>query len=464
MKFFSVLIVLFSLFLFSAGCHHNGQKTEDKNVSQSGVHIFGAVQPPGECTLLTKKKFVYDVFHDSYLWAESVKTVDFEDNETYPDEETLLEDLKDVKDRFSFIMSKKAYDDFFEAGKNIGFGIFFDPVVAQNSDAYTIDAFVLLLVYPGSSADKVGLRRSDQILAIDGHTVDEVYKNDDLFRHYFLEDEPLNAHFEVRRTDGTLLDITVSKEEYSVRTVIRRSVYQTESRKIGYLLFQSFTGTSEEELYEAFAYFKSNEIDDLIVDLRYNGGGYVYIARELASLIGGWRSGGKIFNQTLFNQKYSAYNSRTLFYYYLVYQISLPRVFVLTTEMTCSASELVINALRASVTGVDVIQIGTRTCGKPYAMIGGPYCDKYLLPVQMKNANADNAGDYVDGLQPTCYSKDNYLYDFADPHEDTFAAALYYIQNDACSQEYGTEKREPRTILSGKERIKHGFRGQYAIY
>jgi len=436
------------------------QSTQNKVQNQK---IFGDVQPPEECTLLNRKKFVYDVMHDSYLWADETKEVDYTDDQRYPDEETLLDDLRNSKDRFSFIMDLKAYNDFFEAGKNVGFGIFFEPLAVEtNSSAYRVDALALLLVYPGSPADKAGLKRSDRIVALDNRTIDEIYQDEALFNHYFESSEPITVEFQVDRSDGTEANVSVTKAQYDVKSVIKTSVMDVAGRKVGYLLFQSFVGSSEQELNTAFAQFQEEDIDDLVLDLRYNGGGYVYIARQLASLVGGWYSSSKIFNQTLFNQKYSRYNSVTYFYAYLFRQLTLPRLYVITTGMTCSASELVINSLRASAVGVEVIQIGTPTCGKPYAMIGGPYCDKYLLPVQMKNANADGTGDYVDGLVPVCKSKDDELHDFADPKEDSFAQALYYIENEKCKPVVHAVRKREKLLLPPA--AAGTFRSRYGLY
>ena len=445
--------------------HTNAVTEADKSVQTKvpDQKVFGAIQPPKECTLQNRKKFVYDVMHDSYFWADETKEVDYTDNQRYPDEETLLDDLRNPKDRFSFIMDLKEYDDFFEAGKSVGFGIFFEPLVEDlNSSTQRVDALALLLVYPGSPADKAGLKRSDLIVGLDNHTIDEIYQDDRLFNYYFETSESITALFHIVRSDGTEINVNVTKAEYDVKSVIKTSLFDVARHKVGYLLFQAFVGSSEQELNAAFAQFHEEDIDNLILDLRYNGGGYVYIARQLASLIGGWYSSGKIFNQALFNQKYSDYNDVTYFYYYLFRQLSLPRLYVITTGMTCSASELIINALRASVVGVEVIQIGTPTCGKPYAMIGSAYCDKYLLPVQVKNVNADGIGDYVDGLIPECESEDDYFHDFADPKEDSFAQVLYYIQNERCKPAVHMKRQKVKRLVPSV--ITGSFRSRYGLY
>ena len=471
MRYFSILLFVFLLFF--SGCelsynrgggltlpqssNHDDNGTGGENPPQSSNQMF-SVAAPQTCNLQSRKKFVYDVMHDSYLWADETPVVDYEDNTTYPDETALLEALrKRPYDRFSFIMSAQEYNDFFEAGKNMGYGIYFQIEITDDQNVTALD---LLMVYPGSPADKAGLRRTQKIIGIDSYTIDQVFKDENLTRHYFEEDKPVTAHFRVQEQNGTVHIVTVTKAEYNAKSVIKRTIIETaDHKKVGYLLFQSFVGTSEEELNEAFAYFQTEEIDDLVLDLRYNGGGYIYIANQLGSLIGGWRSSNKIFNKIVFNEKYSRYNAETRFRY-LPKSISLPKVYILSTENTCSASELVINAFRAQSVDVDVIQIGSRTCGKPYGMYPLYYCDRYLLAVQTKNSNADDEGDYYNGLPPVCDAADDITHDFASPQETMFASALYYIENGTCMP----TMRSRRALPVLKRHESSSYREQYAIY
>jgi C-terminal processing protease CtpA/Prc len=461
-----LLVSIFILVTLFSGCGGGGGTTTPSTESNdtgiqnppSNSNGMFSVAPPQQCMLESRKKFVYDVMHDSYLWADETPVVDYEDNTTYPDETALIEALrKRPYDRFSFIMSAQAYNDFFEAGKNMGYGIYFQIEMTQDHNVTALD---LLLVYPGSPADKAGLRRSQKIIGIDNYTIGEVFRDANLTDYFFEADKPVTAHFKVKEQNGTLHTVTVTKAEYSAKSVIKRTVIETtDHKRVGYLLFQSFVGTSEDELNEAFDYFKSQGIEDLVLDLRYNGGGYIYIANQLASLIGGWRSRFKIFNKLVFNEKYSRYDSETRFLN-LSKSLSLPKVYILTTANTCSASELVINALRAQSVDVDVVQIGSRTCGKPYGMYPLFYCDRYLLAVQTKNSNADSKGDYYDGLVPQCEAEDDIRHDFASQEETMFASALYYIEKGSCMP--SDRSRSSKPLL---KRLDSGsYREQYAIY
>ncbi len=465
MRKFTELLLIFSLLLFTgcggnsdtapaAGTEHNGSESENPVASNQ---LF-AVAAPQSCEVTDRKKFVYDVMHDSYLWAAETPVVDYENNTTYPDEQALLTALrKQPYDRFSFIMSAEAYNNFFEAGKNIGYGIYFQ---IEMTPEHNITALDLLLVYPGSPADRAGLRRSQKIVGIDDYTLDQVFRDASLSSHYLESEEPVTAHFKVLEQNGTLHTVTVTKAEYRAKSVIRRAIYETaDGKRVGYLLFQSFVGTSEAELNDTFAYFQKEKIDDLVLDLRYNGGGYIYIANRLASLIGGWRSQGKIFNKIVFNDRYSGYNTETRFML-LSQSVSLPKIYILTTQNSCSASELVVNAFRARSVDVDVVQIGSPTCGKPYGMYPLYYCDRYLLAVQTRNSNAEDEGDYYSGLTPDCNATDDIRHDFASPQEQMFAAALYHIEHGSCMP-----LQRSRSALPRRERYEGaGYRERYAIY
>ena len=417
--------------------------------SKSGI---GDVPQPSDCTVEGKKQFVYDVMHDSYLWADETPVLSEQNISTHKDEEALLETLRHPNDRFSHIMTLKDHDDFFEAGISIGFG--FEPIYMMGDNNTTM--FITpVLVYPDSPADKVGLKRGDMIASIDGIKIFDFYNSETLHKKYFIEDED-NLTMRLQLVDRR--ELTISKKEHDIKTVLHQSIINHNGTKVGYLVFQSFIGTSQKELEQSFEQFKEQGITELVLDLRYNGGGYVYIANYLASLIGGNRVEGTIFNQTQFNQKYSHLNEVEYFDKAPKNALGLSRVFIITTKNSCSASELVINALKASSNSVDVIQVGSATCGKPYGMIGLKFCKKIILPVQLGSVNGDGVGDYVDGLAPMCKSSDDITKNFGDQSEDSLSTALFYIQNNRC-------KTISRSLKVQKTKdVLTGFRKMYGIY
>ncbi len=436
--FLSIVLVLVFL-----SCNKSG-KSKDKQ-----ERIFGEVQAPIICNKNSKNKFVYDLMHDSYLWSSETKILSQQSIFELKDDEAVLSELSHGNDRFSYIMTKKDHDDFFEAGVNKGFG--FRPSLVRDGQTLYVN---IDFVYPNSPADKVGLSRGDNIEFIDGFTIDKILDSNELYEKYFTsKTEELTISVQLK----DLRILSLSKEEFETKTILHRSIKEVDGIKVGYLVFQSFISPAYDSLEKSFKYFKEQGIHELVLDLRYNGGGYINIANYLSSLIGGENVKDRVFNKTIFNQKYSINNSVEKFQENLEYSLNLSRVFIITTENSCSASELVINALISSDNDIDVIQIGSKTCGKPYGMIGGPFCDKYILPVQIRSENGVGNGDYVNGIIPDCQSIDDISRDFGDVNESSLFGALYFIKNGEC-------RKTSRSKVSERKEILKGFNKLYGLY
>ncbi len=412
--------------------------------------ITFAVNPPSECSMESQKKYVYDVMHDSYLWADDVANDGYRQDQ---DDESLLERLKNQKDHFSFIMPATESQSYFQEGVNDGFGLDFQPLyMDENEDNI---ALVLLYTYKGSPAQKAGLLRGDGIVKVDGQTVNsENYQT--LYRRLR---ESSSIELEVLRGANTF-QVSLQKARYQIHPILHHEVFNgTNGNRVGYMVFQDFIDTAIPEVDEVFRYFKEQRVTDLVLDLRYNGGGSDRIANHLSTLIAGRNVAGKIFHQTIFNRRYARYNTKQHFERSPAHALHLNRVFVLTTPNTCSASELVINALRASSNHVQVIQIGDRTCGKPYGYAqAGVYCDKALYAINMGTQNSDGVGDYVDGLAPMCYVEDDYTHGFGEVGEGMLGEALYYISTGSC---YSKNVKSTKAAFATKKVLelpKEGFR------
>jgi len=198
---------------------------------------------------------------------------------------------------------------------------------------------------------------------------------------------------------------------------------------------------------------------DLVLDLRYNGGGYLAIASELAYMIAGpTATAGKAFERLVFNDKVIARDPITgeplaPIPFLATAQgfsstagaalpsLGLDRVFVLTGSGTCSASESVINGLRGI--GVQVIQIGATTCGKPYGFSPSDNCGTTYFAIQVQGVNEQGFGSYGDGFVPGgigpagvpgCAVADDFAHDLGDPAEARLAAALSYRETGRCPE------------------------------
>ncbi len=439
-------ILFLSVFLF-ASCDSLKNKYEDKDKNKV-VKIFGETQPPRVCNQDNRKIFVYKVMHDSYLWANETPSFTKEKILNFKDDKELLKALIVPSDKFSYIMKKEVHNNYFQAGVNVGFGFY--PSLIDNGTNVNID-----FVYPNSPAEKAGLKRGDVIVAIDGYDIMQIRSSQVLLDKYFGPQEKNNRVF-LKLQDSK--EIYITSGEFKINTVLYSNIFEQGEKTVGYFVFQNFIGTASNDINRVFKEFKKENVNELILDLRYNGGGYLSIAKELVSLIGGDRVNGNIFNKVYFNQKYSNYNYVEYIEKTSPNSLNLSRVFIITTSSSCSASELVINALKASSNNIEVIQVGSSTCGKPYGMLGGAYCDNYILPVQMENVNGDGEGAYVDGIAPMCESIDDISLDFGDIYAPSLKAALFYINNDRC------EIKNIRAVTKEREEILDGFGRMYGVF
>jgi carboxyl-terminal processing protease len=203
--------------------------------------------------------------------------------------------------------------------------------------------------------------------------------------------------------------------------------------------------TSEAQLIDAMNRFKADGVQDLVLDIRYNGGGLLAIASELAYMVASpAATSGAVFERLEFNRKNpfqlteadtsSPFQSTSLGFSgprgQVLPQLGLSRVTVLTGPETCSASESIVNGLRG--VNVQVNLIGNTTCGKPYGFIPQDNCGTTYFAIQFKGVNNQGAGDYADGIAPTCVVADDFSRPLGDPAEGRLAAALSYRVTGIC--------------------------------
>jgi hypothetical protein len=243
----------------------------------------------------------------------------------------------------------------------------------------------------------------------------------------------------------------------------------TSAGAVGYLLFNDHIATSEQQLIDAVNLLRTADITDLVVDLRYNGGGFLDIANELAYMIAGaGPTDGQTFDELQLNDKHTLVNPvtgrlllptrfHTTALGFSATQgenlptLDLARVFVLTGPGTCSASEAFINGLRG--VDIEVIQVGSTTCGKPYGFYEGANCGTSYFSIQFKGVNAKGFGDYVDGFSPDnvdaiegtpipgCSVADDFTHALGDPAEARLSTALAYRIDQSCPSPSGASER-----------------------
>lgn len=387
----------------------------------------GHVEPSvgSACTSADIKKWAYDNMRDYYLFSDQIPVVD---PASYASANTLVEDLR-VKphDRFSHVTSSDVSDETFFEGKTFGVGYQWQ----QGSD----NRIRVSAVYNDSPLGRAGtINRGDEFVAINGVAMGNL--TDDQYQSFVgTREQPKTAAWTFRDAQSQQLKVvSLTPTLYNINTVMHsESISLAEhSGKIGYLVLDSFLKTSEAELDDAMTAFRNDGINELVLDLRYNGGGLVKIAAKLASQIAGSATGGNPLMEYRHNNKYSEYNFSIDFADEAI-DLELNRLIVLTTKYTASSSEIVINALRPYI---EVITIGSRTTGKPYITRGNDYCGTQMHALQAEGFNANDVSVYG-GIAPSCGGTDDLTRDFGMPAnnlpiEGMLKDALDYIVLGSC--------------------------------
>ena len=427
--------------------------------TSSGSEVFPDM--PGEA--LDENNWLRSWSNDLYLWYDEI--VDRDPSlYTTPEYFDLLKSPEKTpsgndKDRFHFTYSTAEWEALSQSGISVGYGM----RVVLLSRAPPREA-VVATIEPNSPAHQAKLARGARILEIDG--VDLVNGGtqadvDVLNAGLFPSTEGETHDFVVRDlgADGTR-SVTLRATEVTSDPVQHVKVLDTDSGPVGYFLFNDFIATAEQELIDAVNQLAAAEITDLVLDLRYNGGGYLDIASELGFMIAGPAAAqGRVFEALEFNDKHRQFNpitgrvlEPTPFHDTAqgfsapanepLPSLNLPRVFVLTGARSCSASESVINGLRGI--DIEVVQVGDTTCGKPYGFYPTGNCGTTYFTIQFRGVNNKGFGDFADGFSPAnisvpagvelpgCLVADDFEHGFGDPAEARLKAALRYRQDQHC--------------------------------
>ncbi len=422
MKIFEKLVLLLALLLvFGCNDDNDDNPGEDK-VQTDSIYMF-----------------IEAAMHHWYLWNDELVNVDYELYETPQD---YVDALTVSRDKWSFVDKAGEVNQHFEEGKDFGYGFY----LGWDSETYTsgVTTLRVMFVYNKAKAYQAGIRRGWTLLKIDGIPVDKVNFDN------FFSLEPGSMKFTFKNHEAQTVEITLTKENYNMNAVLHSSTYEIDNKTVGYVVYQSFLGYSENELLNTMDNFKAKNIDELIVDLRYNTGGYITLAQDFANIITTSDAIGKVFFEMKHNKERSEENDETYLFSQNARNLNLKRVFFITNDYSASASELLINGLTPHM---GVYQIGGRTHGKPVAMYGFQFQDWVFYPVTAKSVNADGYGDYFNGIGPDKSIFDEYHYDWGDENEPALSEALHYIQYGSFKSTRGYTLKTTRTdrAVGGKK-------------
>ncbi len=364
---------------------------------------------------------IYDKMSLKYYWAESMPDLDPLKQES-PSEYfySLLDDVDD----WSYISN--SYVDLVAllsgSSEEIGYSI----QLYVLSDASSYIAYVEY-VYPDSPADEAGIKRGDIIARVNGQSITED-NADELYGSV--------VELNLATVSGTTLNvsstsISIDAEVLYVNPILATNVFDEGGTKVGYIAYTSFLSDYDDELADVFADFQSQGVEELILDLRYNNGGEVSSALSLASMIVPQSDVGKTFVKYTYNssiQENVTDEDVTLTFEESSNNLNLSRVFVLTTESTASASEMVMYGLSPYM---EVIQIGAETVGKYYtsSIIAIEY-GWAILPIMAQMENSDNSIDYDNGLMPDYTMSDDYDYPLGSENDALTQKALSIISGN----------------------------------
>ena len=431
--------------------------------------------------------------NDTYLWYSELPDID-------PGTVNSAEDYFDLmvteglsptgnpKDQFHYSQDTEEYNNYY-SGVSAGYGVRF--FIIESSPPRKI---VVGYNEPNTPASDNNLSRGAEIISIDGENIEDSNNTDALNAGLFPVAVGESHMFVVKDLNATeeRTFTMVSAETTSV-PVKNVTTFDVAGSKVGYFTFNSHIKPAETQLINAISDLKAEGVDELVVDLRYNGGGYLAIAAELAYMVAGPAAEGRVFDELTFNDKYTErdpINNNVLepsrFYSTaagfdaptdptpagatLPY-LGLSRVFVLSSGGTASASEAVINGLRG--VDVEVILIGEATRGKPYGWYALDNCGTTYSTIQFKGSNEKGFGDFSDGFLPVasadlsgaevtgCTVPDDLSNLLGDSNEGRLSAALTYIETGACpvdansaltsyDKDLGAGKLHPLSAVSGK--------------
>ena len=388
-----------------------------------------AQRQPVNCQISGQNLYVRDVMTELYYWYTSVPPVD---PLKYNSPEEYLEAVRyrPLDQSFSYINSREANDAFFSDSQFVGLGF---------NTTFRGGQMRLLQVFEGSPAAEAGLARGHRILEINGQTVEDLNARGQLDDAFGPGQAGVEVEVQFETRDGQTKRARITKRAVTIPTVSYTRVVEVDGRRVGYVFFRNFVKPSFAALDEAFAVLKTANVSELVLDLRYNGGGLVDVAVHLASLIAGPVTNGQVLAKYVHNDKYRLFNEDIRFES-TDKGLALSRLFVVTTRGSASASELVVNALRPYV---PVVVVGDRTYGKPVGQYTIPFCDKIIAPVSFSIRNVANQGDYFDGIAPDCTAPDDITRDLGDPAEASLAEALHFVATGACTPREPVAQRSP---------------------
>lgn len=450
---------------WTAGVFPDESEFKDKcAVVRTTNDIDGNPYPDTLGTSFDEKMWLRSWSNNTYLWYDEIR-------DRNPDDFARTLDYFDIlvteqrtasgaqKDNFHFAQPTEEFESFSETGSSSGYGInwaFISSTPPRNLTISTIEA--------DSPSSEQGLQRGDRLISINGiDFVDSSVDSDVDAINAALRpsEDAVETEFIFERVDGSEINVTLTSGTFSTSFVNNAKVIDTNAGRVGYVRFDGFQRPGQTPLINTFQQFIDENVTELVLDIRYNGGGLVAMSAQLGYMIAGPnQTNNRNFETFQFNDKHPTIDPLTgdvirpvpffdreidwesgRFTNNTLPNLGLTRVYVITTEDTCSASESLINGLRGI--DVEVVQIGGTTCGKPFGFQATDNCGTTYFTIQFQGVNDKGFGEFSDGFKPLsnpqfddelpgCEVNDDFTKSLGDENEGMLSAALFKLNNGTC--------------------------------
>lgn len=409
--------------------------------AQGGTPTPTPTPPTSSCSLSARQDFVDAVLNEWYLFPDLLASVNkgaYDDLQDYIDARVAPARAQNRDRFFTYITSIQEENAFFNSGSSAGFGIRLGYDTSNNR-VFVIEAFEN---GPGLAQ---GLDRGVELLAIGTSasnlqsvaTIMASQGPQGVINALGPSESGITRVLRYRGINGTERQETISKTEFNIDPVSDRygaRIIDNGASQVGYVNLRTFIDTADADLRAAFADFRQQGITEVIVDVRYNGGGLVRIAELMGDLMGR-NYVGQVFSRTTLRPSKASENETDLFGTQSQ-AIAATRIAFIGSGNTASASELVANSFLPYL-GSNTALVGSNTFGKPVGQFAfdREQCDDRLRAVTFKTENADGQGEYFTGLASvfpvTCRAADDIFTQLGEPNEASIAQALAFLRGGA---------------------------------
>lgn len=415
--------------------------------------------PTGTCSLASRQAWAAQQLNEWYLFPEtlpaSLNATPYATVQDYIDALTATARAQSKDRYFTYITSIAEENAYYNSGSNAGFG------VRLSVDSVARRLFIAES-FEGTPALTAGIDRGTEILAIGTSTATLRNVSDIIATEGSAGiTNALNGDtrsFRFRPLGGSEQTATVTRATYTLTPVSARygaKIIDDAGKKVGYINLRTFINTAETPLRTAFADFRAQGVSEVIIDLRYNGGGLVSIATLINNLLARDKTASQVANYTTFRAS-KASNNETTFFSPQAQSIAPTRIAFIGTGGSASASELVMNTFIPHL-GNRAALIGTNTYGKPVGQIAvdRTACDDRLRVVAFATENSARQGAYYTGLASfmgaTCQASDDVTRPLGDPQEASIKTALDFLAGRSCTPITASSMEGARSSKGGLE-------------